>query len=140
MQLIIRNGTEPGGVGRLDCDLIDILRILSGQGRRYVWRGRNIQYVSKDEQDIASLEALRSGTAVSGIDFVDGLGQLLQMIWGEFEATEPGSDSPLLVIRAIDGSWWEVASDDETVLNAVRQRFRLVEERPRRPSNIDLKR
>jgi hypothetical protein len=130
MQLIIRDGTEPGGRGHLDFDLLDIVQILGEQGRSYIWRGRDIQYVSRDEQDIAPLEALGSGAAVSETHLVDGLGQLLQVIWGQFEATEPGSDSPALVIRAIDSSWWEVSSDDEGVLGAVRQRFRAVEERP----------
>jgi hypothetical protein len=84
--------------------------------------------VSRNERDVAVIQALAEGRAVDGAEFVTGLQQLLQTIDGEFEATEPGRLGPAVVIRAVDSSWWEVLSDDATVLAAIRQRFRVIEE------------
>jgi hypothetical protein len=74
------------------------------------------------------MEALSGGGSVSGNTLHDGLEQLLQTIWGEFEATEPGVQVASVVIRAVDSSRWEVVSDDAAVLASIRRRFRVVEE------------
>jgi hypothetical protein len=133
MRLIIRDGTEPDGRGGLDFDLRDILETLGRTARVCTWRGSDIQYISRDERDVAPIEALAKGNAVSGDDLIDGIGQLSQIIDGQFEGTEPDSSTPLVIIRAIDSSWWEVLSDDETVLGAVRRRFRAIEEAGSKP-------
>jgi hypothetical protein len=74
------------------------------------------------------IQELAAGRALAGADLIAGLEQLLQIIDGEFEATEPGEQVPAVVIRAVDSSWWEVLSDDAAVLAAIRQRFGVVEE------------
>jgi len=126
LRLIIRDGTEQGG--GLTFDLPEILGALGQKAQSWVWRGRDVRYVSRNERDVAVIQALAEGRAVDGVEFVTGLEQLLQTIDGEFEATEPGRPAPTVVIRAVDSSWWEVLSDDATVLAAIRQRFRVVEE------------
>jgi hypothetical protein len=126
MRLIIRDGTEPGGQGGLEFDLREVLLAVEEQSRRCTWRGRDIHYVSRDDCDVGPMHSLGQGRAVAGDDLIDGIGQLLQVIDGEFEATEPGRDNPSLVIRAVDSSWWEVLSDDATVQAAIRRRFRVV--------------
>jgi len=128
MRLIIRDGTLPGGGGGLNFDLREILQALGRKGRNCTWRGRDIQYVSRDERDVAPIEALGAGGAVSGTELIDRIEQLLQVIHRQFEGTESGGGAPLAIVRAIDSSWWEVLSDDETVLAAIRQRFSAVDE------------
>ena len=100
MRLIIRDGTEPGGRGGLEFDLREVLLAVEEQSRRCTWRGRHIHYVSRDDCDFGPMHSLGQGRAVAGDDLVDGIGQLLQVIDGEFEATEPGRDNPSFVIRA----------------------------------------
>jgi hypothetical protein len=128
LRLIIRDGTEPGGGGGLAFDLPEVLGALGEKAHSWVWRGRDIQYVSRDERDVAVIQELAAGRALAGADLIAGLEQLLQIIDGEFEATEPGEQVPAVVIRAVDSSWWEVLSDDAAVLAAIRQRFGVVEE------------
>jgi hypothetical protein len=128
LRLIIRDGTEPGGGGGLAFDLPEVLGALGEKAQSWVWRGRDIQYVSRDERDVAVIQELAAGRALAGADLIAGLEQLLQIIDGEFEATEPGEQVPAVVIRAVDSSWWEVLSDDAAVLAAIRQRFGVVEE------------
>ena len=112
----------------MDFDLAEVLAALGQRARDCVWRGRNIQYVSRDERDVAAMQSLAEGWEVSGTDLLDGIAQVLQVVDGQFEATVPGGESPSVVIRAIDSSWWEVLSDDAEVQVAIRRRFRVVEE------------
>ena len=86
----------------------------------------NLQYVSRDEQDIPVLERLGAQDVVSGADFVNGIDRLLQLINGEFQAF--GKNGRWVVIRAVDSSWWEVWSDDQSALEAVRAKFRITED------------
>lgn len=107
-----------------------MLDALGETARACVWRGRDIHYVSRDEQDVAVMGALQAHGGVLGADLIAGLEQLLQTIDGEFEATRLGTSRPCLVIKAVDSSWWEISTDDPAVLTAIRQRFRDVEEVP----------
>jgi len=128
LRLIIRDGTKPVGGGGLTFDLSEVLEALGQNARSWVWRGRDIHYVSRDERDVAVVHALAEGRAVAGADLLAGLEELLQVIGGEFEAIEPGKEAPSVVVRVVDSSWWEVLSDDAAVLAAIRRRFRVVEE------------
>jgi hypothetical protein len=128
LRLIIRDGTEPGSGGGLTFDLPEVLGALGQRAQKWLWRGRDIQYVSRDERDVSVIEELADGGAVTGARLVAGLEHLLQIIDGEFAATEPGRQTPAVVIRAVDSSWWEVLSDDAVVLAAIRKLFRVVEE------------
>ena len=124
--VIIRDGTQKGGAGGLEFDLREILAALGKRAVESRWRSPYLQYVSRDEQDISVLEHLGAQDVVSGADFVNGIDQLLQVIDGEFEAF--GKNGRWVVIRAVDSSWWEVWSDDQSVLEAVRARFRTTED------------
>ena len=126
--VIIRDGTEPGGSGGLDFDLRDVLAAL---GQRVVtsrWRCPRLRYTSRDERDVPVLEqAGTEGRPVAGSDLAGGIGELLQVIDGEFEAFDE-NEVRWAVIRAVDSSWWEVWSDDKSVLEAVRTTFRITED------------
>ncbi|NEU11566.1 hypothetical protein G3T14_05420 [Methylobacterium sp. BTF04] len=70
------------------------------------------------------LKALsKSRARVSGIRLTELFDQTVQIIWGEFTAFEVGEVAPWVVIRAIDSSWCEVETNDEEVLDRVRQDF-----------------
>jgi len=43
-------------------------------------------------------------------------------------AIESDREMPWVVVRAVDSSWWEVISHDAEVREAIRKRFRQVEE------------
>jgi len=50
------------------------------------------------------------------------------VIDGEFVATESDRESPWVIVRAVDSSWWEAVCDDAEVRHAICKRFRQVEE------------
>jgi hypothetical protein len=120
--IIIRDGTEPDGPDGLEFDLREVLAALGKRAVESRWRSSYLQYVSRDEQDISVLERLGAELVVSGADFVNGIDRLLQVIDGEFEALD--KNGRWVVIRAVDSSWWEVWSDDQSVLETVRAKFR----------------
>lgn len=47
-----------------------------------------------------------------------------QIVWGEFIAILPGESGPWLTLRAIDSTFYEIGTDDEAVLNALRSAFK----------------
>jgi len=74
------------------------------------------------------MKAMAGGQGVKGRDLVSGIEQLLQVIDGAFVAIESDRELPWVVVRAVDSSWWEVISHDPEVREAIRKRFRQVEE------------
>jgi hypothetical protein len=128
--VIIRDGTEPGGSGNLDFDLVEVLAALGQRVMTSSWRCPRLQYTSRDERDVPVLEQVGTeGRTVLGAELTRGIGQLLQVIDGEFEAFDE-NEGRWAVIRAVDSSWWEVWSDDKSVLEAVRTTFRITEDAP----------
>jgi hypothetical protein len=65
-----------------------------------------------------------SGSAVSGAMLSKAAHEAHQVIWGEFTAILPKQADAWVVIRAIDSSFYEVTSSDESVLSAIRTAFR----------------
>ena len=65
-----------------------------------------------------------SGSSVSGATLSKAAHDAHQVIWGEFTATLPKQADAWVVIRAIDSTFYEVTSSDETVLSTVRTAFR----------------
>jgi hypothetical protein len=128
MRLVIRDGVEPGGGSGLEFDLRDVLAALGDRALTSRWSARDLNYTSKDERDVAVMETMAAGQAVNGRDLASGIEQLRQVIDGEFVATEADRESPWVIVRAVDSSWWEVVSHDADVRVAIRKRFRQIEE------------
>ncbi|APT35034.1 putative nucleotidyltransferase (plasmid) [Methylobacterium phyllosphaerae] len=76
------------------------------------------------EEAADRLEALsRSTVRIPGGLLVELIHQTAQVIWGEFKAFEEGEEAPWVILRAIDSTWCEVETDDESVLDQVRRTF-----------------
>ena len=125
MKLVIRDGTEPGAGNCLEFDLREVLAALGDRALTSHWRARDLDYLSKDERDVPIVEAMVRGLTVSGHDLASGIEPLLQVIDGEFMATDSNDERPWVIVRAVDSSWWEVVSNDAHVHEAIRNRFRV---------------
>ncbi len=126
----IRDGTELGGSGGLTFDLAKILAALGKPAGKSRWSCTDLNYVSRDDQDVPVLErAAIPGQEVSGRELIDGTGQSVQVIDGQFTGVDEQGDA-WVVIRAVDSSWWEVWSDNQWVHDAIRAHFRVVESIP----------
>jgi hypothetical protein len=119
VRLVIRPQTAGGGLG---FDLRDVLQALGPRVSSSVWAiGDNLNYVSRDESDIPALHR----DELRGDELISGLPNLLQVIDGEFKASD-AETQPWVVVRAIDSSWWEIISDDVATLDSIRNRFQNV--------------
>jgi hypothetical protein len=127
-KMIIRDGAESLKAGALTFDLVDVLHALGPKVVSSRWRCSNLWYVSANERDIEVLErASAQGELVGGDDLLHAAARLSQTIDGQFEGVI-GEGDPWVIVRAVDSSWWEVSSDDQSVLDAVRARFQSTEE------------
>ncbi|HEV7323058.1 MAG TPA: hypothetical protein VGO04_31020 [Ensifer sp.] len=65
-----------------------------------------------------------SGEPVSGWDLAGAAQDTLQVIWGEFAGSLAAAPERLWIrIRAIDSTFYEVATDDETVIERIEAAF-----------------
>jgi hypothetical protein len=112
-------GPQPeGGLG---FDLPDVLKALGPRASSSEWAIDRLHYISRDEKNVAAFQA-GEGVRTLGAELLSGISNLLQVIDGEFRAFEAGRE-PWVTVRAVDSSWWEVESEDDTVLSAIRERF-----------------
>ncbi len=129
--ILIKDGARPQGGGGLSFDLVDILTVLGAPVIESRWRVRNLWYVSHAGTDIAAYtRAEAAEELLDGREMVAAAHQARQVLDGEFEALRGGAEHPWLMLRAVDGSWWEVYSDDPSALRKLRAAFRDVEEIP----------
>jgi hypothetical protein len=71
-------------------------------------------------------ELAAKGVRGSGDLLVDITESVEQVIDGEFRAYEMGKDCPVLVMRAVDSTSWDIASDNDDLLRSFRCRFHSV--------------
>jgi uncharacterized protein YbjQ (UPF0145 family) len=69
-----------------------------------------------------------SGERINGRRLAKIAESVRQVIWGEFRGYEEElSDAPRVVIIAFDSSWWEIQSEETTLLDRVAKAFKDVE-------------
>jgi len=61
----VRDATEPDGTGGLDIDPAEVLAALGERSLKSNWRARDLEYIAKDEQDVAPMHAMAQGGAVN---------------------------------------------------------------------------
>lgn len=114
----------------LEFDLRHILAALGSRARAWCWMVSGV--AAYDEPlDVTGEQAERleelaaSGRRIAGDRLGDLANGIRQVIWGEFHAYEdPGATVPVLIVRAIDSSFYEVATDDRRVLHRLEATFR----------------
>src|SRR3954452_17690592 len=114
----------------LDFDLRHILAALGPLVRGY---SRTVSGVAAYDEALdatgeqaGQLEKLVvSGKRIHGGELRDLADGVQQVIWGEFHAYEdPSADTPAISVRAIDSSFYKVATNDPRVLESLRAAFR----------------
>jgi hypothetical protein len=103
-------------------ELQDILDLCPKDAARSTWRCRYIECegVSARALEHASEEQID----IPGDEFMDLVEGIDQTVEGDFEARMPGKKKIWLIIRAIDGSSFEVFSTDAGLLTHIRATFR----------------
>jgi hypothetical protein len=118
------------GAGWPQTDLRHIVALLGDDMRRCRWRVSNCESVG-EEWGAGALNALSSLDAVMlGEDFTRIVSGVYQTVEGSFTAFRPYSDTPWFEIRAIDGTEFDVISDDPAILDIIRRNFADVRDLP----------
>jgi hypothetical protein len=112
----------------LAVDLRHILDLLDDRAIRSQWRVSGVWALSNAEGWAAEeLEKLADGKTFITGEHLNRIAHCLsQVIDGEFSAFANSSESPWLIIRAIDSSFYEVFSTEPDVLDGVRASFQEV--------------
>ncbi len=117
----------------LALDLRDVLRVLAPQSLQTSWIVSRVKS-SKPEHEWfeatgeggEQLEALAQiESRVSGADLADLAENTQQVIWGEFTGLAPTPPGNIwVIIRAVDSTFYEIETDDETVLSKIASTYR----------------
>jgi len=110
---------------------VDLKHVLDLFGERTIqsrWRASEVWATGQETAEAArELEALADGqTFITGEHLSRLAHRLIQVIDGEFSAFERSSDSPWIIIRAVDSSFYEVFSTEPAVLDTIRSSFQKV--------------
>jgi hypothetical protein len=113
-------------------DLRELLDLLAPRSRHANWkvssvksRKSNREWFEVTGEASETLEALaETGAQLSGSDLAALAERTHQVIWGEFTASLPAiPNDTWITIRAVDSSFYEIESADETVLDKIRSSF-----------------
>jgi hypothetical protein len=115
--------------GALKVDLSDLLTLAGPRAEASWWTASAVEVAGPAGQ---SLEALAdAGGKVSGREFRKMAAAAGQIVDGVFEAySEQRSSDPWLIIRAVDSSAFDVQTDVEGLLRAIRERYETVQNIP----------
>jgi hypothetical protein len=116
-------------------DLVDILRLDERGVVESVWRCRGVE--SMGGHAAALHAASEGGVTIPGDVLLRHASGVYQVIDGDFAGSRPGHQSPWLVVRAIDSSFFVVASEDEGWLGRIRERFEDVRDAPEEVDSLD---
>lgn len=102
-------------------DLIDILKVIGEKGRELNWKISNLDCLGETSELLHKLSD--QGKQISGSEFFQLFLQVYQTIEGEFVGFENNSTNDLIIIRAIDGSEFDVETNDSEILKNIRNNF-----------------
>ena len=114
--------------GFLAVDLQHILDLFAERTVQSRWRASDVWATGQETGEAAQeLEALSDGqTFIAGEHLSRLAHRLVQVIDGEFSGFERSSDSPWIIIRAVDSSFYEVFSTEPAVLDTILSSFQKV--------------
>ncbi|PWR22052.1 hypothetical protein DKG75_08725 [Zavarzinia compransoris] len=117
----------------LALDLRDLLHLFAPRSLDATW---TVTTVKSSEPGREWFEATGEGgeqleilaqrnAAISGADLTALAENTRQVIWGEFVGSAPTqSNKAWVIIRAIDSTFYEIDTDDETVLSKIRWTYK----------------
>ena len=110
--------------GFLAVDLQHILDLFGERTIQSQWRASEVWETGEAGEELERLADAK--TLIPGDRLSDLAHHLVQVIDGEFAGFESGNDSPWIIIRAVDSTFYEVLSEEPAVLDRVRAAFQKV--------------
>jgi hypothetical protein len=114
------------GNSGLAFDLIDFLRVLAPRSLQANWTVSSFEdEFEATGEGAARLEELaENGGSITGDELLALAENTWQVIWGEFVGVLPdGSGQPLITIRAVDSSYYEIITSEEETAATIKAHF-----------------
>lgn len=112
--------------GEDEVDLVETLQITGESGKRSNWKLQNIECIGDTAETLHSFSDQKK--EISGIEFYNLVSNIHQTIDGSFEAYNPNETSHWLLIRAVDGTEFDIETEDLELLKRIRYSFRNVKD------------
>lgn len=113
----------------LSVDLADLLHLLGERILRSHWRISGVEALGGAAADeLQRLSDVQS--KIDGQSLIKLAADVDQVVEGEFQGFRDGDARPWIIIRAIDSSAYDVLTDDDRIVEQIRDRFRTVSEIP----------
>lgn len=103
-------------------ELLDLLELLGQRGREASWRLRAVEVAPSEAADRLHVISDHQ-QALSGEELFVLADKRPQLIDGEFEGWLPNTQTPWVLIRAVDSTSWDLISDDAGLLARASARF-----------------
>lgn len=110
------------------CHLRDLLELLGNEAVNSNWTMIGVEANGDSAGELHRL--CDSSASVPGDELLIMADNLIQVVDGTFRAFGAIGKQPWIVIRAVDGGAYDVETDSDRVLQAVRQRFSNVQDLP----------
>lgn len=107
-------------------DLIDILKVIGEKGKCLSWSISNLDCLGETSEVLHKFSD--GNEQISGTELYQLFLQIYQTIEGNFVGFENNSTNDLITIRAIDGSEFDVETNDSEILKNIRNNFESVKD------------
>ena len=113
--------------GVLSFDLRDILPLVGEDCRRSTWTVRDVECLGGDAA-AALHDASDACRSLAGSKLIELAREVEQIVDGEFSGRLPNEEADWITIRAVDSSAFDVQTDREEILVALKAKFDWVED------------
>jgi hypothetical protein len=119
----------PHNTSEVGHDILDILYTLGDHIRSSEWEFSSLDLNDSNRPGIAKAlyDAEECGGRIGGIEFLETVRQVLQVIEGNFFGFAAPETTPWIHVKAQDGCCFSVLTSNEEVLGRLRSRFSSVQ-------------
>lgn len=109
-----------------DVDLIDILEVIGERGKKASWNISGVECIGKSSDILHNYSDKKE--QISGEELYQVCSDNLQVIDGEFKVFEQNESSFWILVRALDGTEFDIETDDLELLKNLRSELKGVKD------------
>ena len=121
-----KQASSDSGKAGQKSSLYDLIKAFGDRTRRSTWFGSGLNCIGETTEELYSLTD--QNLPIEGDDFLRLTAGIRQIIAGDFQAFDPGEDSPWVFLRAWEGNGFYVETDDPQVEKQLKAHDQAVEE------------